>query len=356
MNTLRLIYSSNFPPKLTTETAWKGPSIKNTPEKWGYTFKQEDIDEINEAVAKFIASDFKLEAISKDNFQLPLLGNKLNKIKSELTDGLGFKLFRGLDISTYNREEVATLFMGIGSHLGSPRSQNAAGHLLGHVRDIGADENDPNSRIYQTNSRQTFHTDSADVVGLICLKTAKSGGESLLVSAESIYNEMLKRRPDLVKLLFSPVATDKRGEIEPGQKPFFTIPVFSWFKEKLTVIYQRQYIDSGQRFEGIPELPENYVDALNLFDELANDENLNLSMKLEVGDMQFVHNHSMLHDRRGFMDWPEPENRRHLLRLWLSVPDDRELPPIFKERYGNIDVGNRGGVIVEGTKLHAPID
>ena len=345
-----------LPPTLNTESAWKGPSIKNIPEKWVYTFNQDDIEEINDAIATFLSSDLSLEQISKDNFQLPLLGSKLTNIKSDLTDGMGFKLIRGLDISSYSREEIATLFMGIGCYLGTPRSQNAAGHLLGHVRDIGADENDPNSRIYQTNARQTFHTDSADIVGLICLKTAKSGGESLLVSAETIYNEMLKRRPDLAELLFSAVATDKRGEIEPGQKPFFTIPVFNWFKDKLSVIYQRQYIDSGQRFDGVPVLPDNYTEALDLFDELANDENLNLSMKLEVGDMQFVHNHSMLHDRCGFLDWPELENRRHLLRLWLSAPDDRELPPIFKERYGNIEVGNRGGVIVEGTKLHAPID
>ncbi len=347
---------NTLPPPLTTEAAWKGPTIKNTPERWVYTFSQDDIAEINNAIVTYLSSDLSLEGISKDHFQLPLLGNKLTEIKSDLTDGMGFKLFRGLDISSYSREEIATLFMGIGSYLGNPRSQNAAGHLLGHVRDIGADENDPKSRIYQTNARQTFHTDSADIVGLICLKTAKSGGESLLVSAETIYNEMLCRRPDLAELLFSPVATDKRGEIEPGQKPFFTIPVFSWFKDKLSVIYQRQYIDSGQRFDDVPELPDHYTEALDLFDKLANDESINLSMKLEVGDMQFVHNHSMLHDRCGFLDWPELENRRHLLRLWLSAPDDRELPPIFKERYGNIEVGNRGGVIVEGTKLHAPID
>ena len=345
-----------LPPPLITKAAWKGPIIKNTPEQWVYTFSQNDIAEINDAVATFLSSELNLEEISKDHFQLPLLGGILTDIKSDLTDGMGFKLFRGLDITAYSRTEVATLFMGIGSYLGNPRSQNAAGHLLEHVRNIGADENDPNSRIYQTNARQTFHTDSADIVGLICLKTAKTGGESLLVSAETIYNEMLKQRPDLLEPLFSPVATDKRGEVEPGQKPFFTIPVFNWFKDKLTVIYQRQYIDSGQRFEGVPELPDHYTEALDLFDELANDESLNLSMNLEVGDMQFVHNHSMLHDRSAFLDWPELDNRRHLLRLWLSAPDDRELPPVFKERYGNIDVGNRGGVIVEGTKLHVPLD
>ena len=347
---------TKLPPPLSTEAAWKGPTIKESPEKWTYTFTHDDIVEINQAISTFLSSASRLEDISKHNFHLPLLGGKLARIKSNLTNGMGFTLIKGLDISLYSREEIATLFMGIGSYLGIPRSQNAAGHLLGHVRDIGEDENNPNSRIYQTNSRQTFHTDSADIVGLICLKTAKSGGESLLVSAETIYNEMLKRRPDLVELLFSPVATDKRGEVEPGQKPFFTIPVFSWFKEKLSVIYQRQYIDSGQRFKGVPELPDNYTEALNLFDQLANDESLNISMKLEPGDMQFVHNHSMLHDRTGFLDWPELENRRHLLRLWLSAPGDRELPPIFKERYGNIEIGNRGGVIVEGTKLHAPLD
>ncbi len=113
-------------------------------------------------------------------------------------------------------------------------------------------------------------------------------------------------------------------------------------------MYQRQYIDSAQRFPGTMRLAPGHVEALNLFDKLANDPDFYLSMKLESGDMQFAHNHTLLHDRMGFEDWPEPERRRCLLRLWLSVPGDRPLPDCFAERFGTTTIGNRGGIVVPG--------
>ncbi|MGY9009644.1 MAG: TauD/TfdA family dioxygenase, partial [Rhodobacterales bacterium] len=244
---------------------------------------------------------------------------------------------------------------GIGAHLGDARSQNADGHLLGHVRDIGANSNDQNTRIYQTSQRQTFHTDSADVVGLICINDAKKGGDSLLVSAVTIFNHMVELRPDLVEYLFDPIATDRRGEVPPGELPYLTIPPLSLEDNLLTVFYQRQYIDSAQRFDDAMKLSKRHVEALDLFDTLANDPALHLSMRLRPGDMQFVYNHAFLHDRTGFVDWAEPNKKRHLLRLWLSMPNDRKLPESFKQRYGSIEVGNRGGIITQKTKLQVPL-
>lgn len=139
-------------------------------------------------------------------------------------------------------------------------------------------------------------------------------------------------------------------------KPYMEIPPLSWHAGKLTVFYQRQYIDSAQRFPGAMRLTDAHIEALDLFDALANDPALHFSLELRPGDMQFVYNHAQLHDRTGFVDWPDPDRRRHLLRLWLSVPGDRALPPVFAERYGTIEIGNRGGIIVDGTTLHAPID
>jgi hypothetical protein len=230
------------------------------------------------------------------------------------------------------------------------------GHILGHVRDTGADASNPNTRIYQTSQRQTFHTDSCDVVGLLCIREAMEGGKSLLVSTHTLFNEMSARRPDLVPFLFDPIATDRRGEVPPGQKPYFEIPVLNWHDGQLTGIYQRQYIDTAQRFGDAMRLTLEHIEALNQFDELANDPELHFGMHLQPGDMQFVYNHNLLHDRTGFRDWPEPDKRRHLFRLWLSIPGDRALPECFKQRYGTIETGNRGGIITKGTKLNVPLD
>ncbi|MBL0898659.1 MAG: TauD/TfdA family dioxygenase [Reyranella sp.] len=275
---------------------------------------------------------------------------------AEVLIGRGFLLLRGLPVERWSMRESATAFFGLGAHLGSARSQNGKGHVLGHVQDLGLDVKDPNVRIYQTHERQTYHTDSCDIVGLLCLKTAKSGGLSALVSSTTIFNEMRRRRPDLLKLLFQPLATDRRGEVPEGQKPYFEIPVFNWHKGYLTAIYQRQYIDSAQRFPDAPRLTPQQVEALDMFDQLANDPALNMFMEFKPGDVQLVHNHTMLHDRTDFEDWPEPERRRHLLRLWLAASGARPLPEVFAQRYGSIAIGDRGGIIVHGTKLHAPLE
>ncbi len=262
-------------------------------------------------------------------------------------------MVKGWPLADVPLRQSAAAFLGIGAHLGSARSQNAAGHILGHVQDVGLHLTDPGVRIYQTNERQTFHTDSSDVVGLLCVETAASGGESLLVSAAAVYNEMLDRAPALAAKLFEPVATDRRGEIPYGQLPWFMIPVLSWHAGQLTVMIQRQYIDSAQLLPGAPPLDDEMVAALDLFDEIANDPRLHLSMTMEPGDMLFVHNHTLLHDRMGFTN--KPGAPRHLLRLWLSVEGDRELPAYFEQRYGDITVGDRGGIVTSSTRLHAPL-
>jgi len=335
--------------------AWIASDLSNDSSSWLTVLNSAQITELRSAAKRFLATGRDIGELQSDQFALGSLAPYLRSLKNKLLAGNGLEVIRGLDVGDMSREEAACIFCGIGSHLGSARSQNAHGHILGHVKDLGMSSANPDTRIYQTAERQSFHTDSADVVGLMCLKAAKSGGESLLVSALSIYNRMRTIRPDLLALLFDPIATDRRGEVPDGAKPYMLIPVFNWHKGYLTVFYQRQYIDSAQRFEGAPELTKQHVEALDLFDSIANDRELYFDMRLASGDMQFVYNHSQLHDRTGFEDWPEIENRRHMLRLWLSIKGDRPLPACFKQRYGSIEIGNRGGIITDQTRLHAPL-
>jgi len=345
-----------IPERFTGPSAWVGKELQESQSDWLNHLSDGQIAELEAAADHYLSLDMDIGSIRKEDFPLPYFSEHLSRLAEKLLHGIGVEVLRGLPTASYSLAKSATIFCGIGAHLGSARSQNASGHILGHVRDMGADPNDTNTRIYQTNAPQTFHTDSADVVGLMCLCEAKDGGDSLLVSAETIYNEMRERRPDLLEKLFDPLATDRRGEVPEGMQPFLTIPPFCWYDDKLTVFYQRQYIDSAQRFSEAMRLTNAHVEALDMFDSLANDPDLHMQMRLQPGDIQFVYNHSQLHDRTGFVDWPELQRRRHLLRLWLSMPGDRELPECFKQRYGSIAVGDRGGIIVaETTKLHAPL-
>ncbi|MEM7415637.1 MAG: TauD/TfdA family dioxygenase [Gemmatimonadota bacterium] len=325
-------------------------------DEWIVRWSAGEIEELEAAARHYLSLGRDVGEITAEDFPLPTLAPRLAQVKERLLRGIGFELRRGLPVERYDQLFAATIFCGVGAHLGSARSQNAHGHILGHVRDTGASSADPNTRVYLTSERQTFHTDSADIVGLLCLRDAMEGGESLLVSALSIYNRMRETRPDLLEILFDPIATDRRGEVPPGQEPFMTIPVLNWYAGHLTVFYQRQYIESAQRFDDAPRLTATHIEALDLFDRLSNDPDLHVRMRLEPGDMQFVYNHSQLHDRTDFVDWPDPDRRRHLLRLWLSPTGDRALPDCFRQRYGSIEVGDRGGIITEQTVLSAPID
>ena len=342
------------PDHIDHPAAWLGEDMARSPEHWVIELTSEHIAEIENAAEDFIAAGHAIDKISSKTFPLPKFGPVLADLREQMINGIGFALIKGLNPLNHSAKKSATLFCGVGAHLGSARSQNAAGHILGHVRDVGADPADVKTRIYQTSARQTFHTDSADVVGLLCLRDAQQGGDSLLVSTLTIYNQMMVRAPELAAELFKPVATDRRGEVPAGEKPYFMIPVLNWHNGQLTGIYQRQYIESAQRFDDAPRLTPKYIQALDLFDEIANDPAIHLKMRLAPGDMQFVYNHTNLHDRTGFTDWPDPAQRRHLLRLWLSLPGDRELPPVFAQRYGSIKVGDRGGIITPGTRLHVP--
>jgi hypothetical protein len=323
-----------LPPIQDNAFAWYGPQMAKLEEEWRTVLTVDEIRELEIAAELVIASGKKTEEITSEDFPLPKLAPKLLKLRAELTKGRGFALLSGLPSEKYTEQECGIIFYGLGTHLGSPRTQNALGHLLGHVRDLGMKSTDPNVRIYQTHERQTFHTDSADVVGLLCLQTAKAGGLSLLCSSTTIFNEVRNERPDLLQLLLEPIATDRRGEIPPGMLPYFLIPVFNYYKGYLTAIYQRQYIDSAQRFPDAPRLTEKHIEALDMFDNLANSSRLHFSMELERGDMQFVYNHTLLHDRTAFEDFSEDACKRHLLRLWLAIPGDRPLPEIFTTKFG----------------------
>jgi hypothetical protein len=344
-----------LPPEVRDRSAWYGSELAQSDE-WIVRLSASEIAEVERAIGAVERSRVALTTITEADVLLPTLRPRLNELLDEVLNGHGFVLIKGLPIELWTRREAAIAFLAIGVHLGKLRMQNAAGHLLGHVKDLGRSSDDPNTRIYQTRERQTHHTDSCDVVGLMCLQTAKSGGLSNLVSSATIFNEMRRLRPDLLRVLLEPIETDRRGEVPDGGKPYFNIPVFNYHDGLVSAIYQRQYIESARRFAGVAPLTALQIEALDLVDQLANDPTLNLTMELQPGDVQLVHNHTILHDRTAFEDSPEPERKRHLLRLWLAPKGARKLPEVYAERFGSVTPGDRGGVVVEGAKPSVPLE
>ncbi len=341
-------------PIVTGPSAWIGAELARRPDEWTYQLTPDEIAEIEAATASVLGRD--IATIARKDFSLPTFGPVLDRLRDEVLNGRGFVLLRGLPVENRPIAESATAYWGIGTYFGNARSQNAKGHVLGHVRDLGLSSKDPNVRIYQTTERQNFHTDSCDIVALLCLQTAKSGGLSSLTSSMTVYNVMAERYPDLARCLFQPMPADRRGEVPEGKRPWFETPIYNDYQGLLSAIYAPHYVRSSQRFPEAPRLSAEDVAALDCFDALAEDAELRLDMAFRRGDMQFVHNHTVLHDRTAFEDWPEPERKRHLLRLWLAAPGARALPPVYAERYGSVEIGNRGGIICKDTRLHVPLE
>ena len=230
MSTLRETDNYPMPPgEITGPSVWYGPDLERNEMEWLRPFSDEELGELDAAMRLVKSMGMDIINITKEKFPLPSLAQVFNSVRKNILRGRGIMLLRGIPVEDYSIEEIAILYFGIGAHFGMPLPQNAKGHLLGHVKNIGRHEFDTKSRIYQTNVRQTFHTDASDIVSLLCLKPAKIGGESAVVSSDTIYNEILRRRPDLLPFLFQPYATDWRNESPSGGEGYYNVPVFSWF-------------------------------------------------------------------------------------------------------------------------------
>jgi Taurine catabolism dioxygenase TauD, TfdA family len=337
-------------------SVWFARDMRGRETEWSYRLSPAEIGEIEAALQSVQARGLEIADIRRQDFPLPTLGPVLDRLCAEVLNGRGFVLLRGLPVENRPIAESAAMYWGIGSYFGSARSQNAKGHLLGHVYDLGGSSaTDPNVRSYATSERQSFHIDRCDVVALLCLRRAKSGGLSAIASSMALHNVMLKRRPDLLERLYQPMPVDRRGEVPEGKAPFYYAPVFNEHAGRVSVLYSRLHIGSSQRFAEARRLTPQDIEALDMMAALAGDDELRLDMTFMPGDIQFLHNHTILHARTGYEDWAEVERKRHLLRLWLAPPGARALPPVFAECYGGVVPGDRGGIICPGTRLHAPL-
>lgn len=285
---------------------------------WLHVLTPAEIADLDRAVAHARAQGKPLEALTREDFPLTALARATDAWLDVLERGAGFLLVRGVPVERYGERDATLAHWGLGLHLGRAISQNAAGDLLGHVRDVGIAERDPTVRLYKTRERLGFHTDGADVIGLLCLRPAKSGGASRIASSAAIYNEILRRRPELVPVLYEPFPFDRNGEERPGEPPYFTLPLCRYHEGWLRTFYIGWYIRDSQRHAAAPRLSAAQRAVIDLIDEIAADPAVHLDMEFRAGDIQWLKNSVILHARTEYEDFPEPERKRHLLRLWLT--------------------------------------
>lgn len=299
--------------------------------RWTYRLTDDDVKELDAALKYAKARVNDVLDVTRELFPLPGLAATIDKIEDELINGRGFKLIAGLPVERYSDADASMIYWGIGMHLGNPWPQNKHGHLLGDVTDQGKTRADPTARGNEI-GRVAFpyHTDGSDLVGLFCLRKAKSGGTSTVANSVRIHNEMVRKRPDLAALLYQPVIYDFRGEEPPGSKPWYEMPIYTRHHQRIFVRYIRSYIDSARRHLDVPALTPAYVEAFDMFDGMANNPDFNVFMDLQPGDMQFVNNYHVVHARTAYEDHPEPNRKRFLKRLWLETRKLEDRPLYFQ--------------------------
>jgi hypothetical protein len=343
--------------EFATSQAWYGRDLSKRHD-WIYELTDAEVAELDGAVAAVEASGVELNALSRRQFPLRALGATLARLRREMLRGRGFFLARGIPVQRYSPRQRAIAFFGMGHYLGEPVSQNGKGHILGHVKNLGLDFKDPETRGYQTSARLAYHTDYSDVVGLLCLSTPKAGGASSIISSTTVWNELLRRRPDLAAALAEPLYYTRWGEIPAGKKRYSEIPVFTpWQGRMIAFLNTRTTIMKAQAFPEVPRVSAKQIEALDFVDALVQDPELHLDMMFEPGDMQFLCNHFIFHSRTAYEDWPEPERRRHLLRLWLACDDGPELPPVMAHDFQGKTAGGRpNGIHTPGVAFKVPLD
>lgn len=337
--------------------AWNGESMGQN-QRWLKRFPAAVLEQLDVALEQ--VKDLEWREVTGRNFALPDAAAFFDEVREELENGSGMVKMCGLDVSRYSQEQLRRLWYGIGCHLGTPMYQNRRGELMRDIRDegIGVASKlygatvDASGKQFLSSGARTlssgqlrFHTDRCDVVGLLCLRQALEGGVSKLASSATVYNEILKRRPDLHALLCRAIPRSRFGEEAGGEHVAYDLPVFGVRDGKLTSHFSLTYIESAQLLPGVRRLSEAEHAAIRMLLQVA--EEVCFEMRFAPGDIQLLNNHVIYHGRTAFKDDAGSGQDRVLMRLWLSVPNSRALPEDHAVLWGDVAAGRPHGGIAQ---------
>lgn len=336
---------------------WSGADLAQD-RSWCRTWTSDELADFDRSLDRARRSGLTWQTATRDNFRLEAAATTLAEAARELEEGRGLVRLSGLPVQRYGEDELRLLWMGLGQALGTPVFQDCQGQMMRDIRDQGGDLGARHGRLVDaangseflsskartySNGRLRFHTDRCDVVGLLTVCAARSGGLSKVASTAAVHNAMLERRPDLLELLYQPIYRSRLGEEADGAERTYPLPVFALRAGKLTSHYSRTYVEAAQLVPGTPPMSTEQWAALDLLAELA--EELCFEMRLAPGDIQLLNNHVVYHARTPFTDDPASGQQRLLLRLWLAMANSRALPADHALLWRNVEAGSlRGGI------------
>lgn len=309
--------------------AWRGADLQGR-DDWVVSLNETHLAELARAMDEVSHKDITVFEVRQLDFELPTLGPLLADLRTELEGGRGFLCLRGLPVEQWTEHEARVALWGLGTHLGWAEPQDGAGNRLHDVRDIGRPfGSDDTIRYFQTNHAIEFHNDGADMFALFCLQAGAEGGMSRLISAVELFNEIARRRPDLAVVLQQDFHVDARGQRTDGAN-CQVHPIYTFTSGYLSILLKRAYIDSAQRFDDVPRLTPAQVEALELLSAVMEEPGMTLEFSLQRGDVLMASNHTILHGRTAYTD-DGSNGSRHMLRLWLTLPNGRPLPEHYAD-------------------------
>jgi hypothetical protein len=346
---------------LTGPSVWEGKDIRNST-RWIRQLTPGQVDELEAALAAVKGMEWS--QITREDFPLPTVDDLLADIRDELENGCGIMKLKGFPVAHHSEDDLRRLYWGLGTHLGRPVFQNRTGELMRAIRDEGAhvgrtygETKDQKGSTFLssyartlTNGGLRFHTDRTDVVGLLCVRQAVKGGVSTLASTPAIHNAILVKRPDLLDALFTDYWRSRFGEEGTGKDGSSTtrataypLPIFGVRDGKFTSHYSLTFIEAAQMAPDVPKMTAAQKEAIDML--MATAQELCFEMTLEPGDLQLINSHVTYHGRTPFEDDATTGHDRLLLRLWLSMPNNRPLPRGHEVLWRNIEPGQvRGGI------------
>ena len=314
---------------VTSAAAWRGDVLSKTRE-WLYLLNDAQVTELEELGARFVEDDPDLRTVQAEDYPVTTCAEAVASWGRDVDTGRGFVLVRGLRTHLYSDALSAAIFYILGLHMGDPMRQNQMGDLLDHIYATSDKTmDDPTALPSKVRDQLVFHSDSSDVVALICLRPGESGGASRLVSGAQIYNEILRRRPDLAPLLLEPFHWDWRRQDHELPANTYASPMVSFVDGVFSIYAGATYIFTAQDYPEVPRLTPQQIEVVNLFEEITYEPGMAIETSFQPGDIQWLSNYAALHARTAFTDYPEPQRRRHLLRLWLRRDVGRPLVPGF---------------------------
>ncbi|KAL7621427.1 hypothetical protein AAE478_008749 [Parahypoxylon ruwenzoriense] len=343
--TLSTTVPVGFPEQLAGDLVWEGDTIAQTYD-WTYVLNNDQLAEIDNAVAYFKGLGLTLGHIAPDTFPLPNLHPELRRLSRELHDGHGFFVIRGLRVEEHSREDNVIIHAGLSAHIASQRGRQdhtfngkPADVVCTHIKDMSrSPEKAAIGSAAYTTDKQEFHTDSGDIVSLFALETAPEGGASKLASAWRVYNEIARMRPDLIHTLsqeWDYETFEKTATKQSVKRPIlFHFPATSTSPERVALQYGRRFFTGFgalPRSPDIPPITEAQAEALDTLHFLA--EKFCVYTQFQKGDIQYINNLGLFHARDGFRDSPEQT-------IWLRDPENAwQTPEAIKWRWAEIYEG-----------------